>query len=156
MSNLYIGPLDFTPAGQSISLVDFRKPDLDKFPKFAAAMEHAQFAELGPGDAIFIPSMWWHHVEALERFNVLVNYWWRQSPEYMDTPTNVLMHAILSVRELPPEQRRAWQELFRQYVFEASDETTAHIPANARRVLGPLDSDAARALRAQLLKKMNR
>lgn len=156
VTRLYIGPLDFTPAGQSISLVDFRKPDLEKFPKFAEAMEHAQVAELGPGDAIFIPSMWWHHVEALDRFNVLVNYWWRQSPDYMDTPTNVLMHAILSVRDLPPEQRKAWQELFRQYVFEASEETAAHIPAHARRVLGPLDSDAARALRAQLLKKMNR
>lgn len=156
LRNLYIGPLDFTPAGQAISLVDFRKPDLEKFPRFAEAMEHALVAELGPGDAMFIPSMWWHHIEALDRFNVLLNYWWRQSPDYMDTPTNVLMHAILSVRDLPPAQRRAWQELFRQYVFEANEETSAHIPGNARRVLGPLDSDAARMLRAQLLKKMNR
>jgi hypothetical protein len=156
LRNLYIGPLDFTPAGQSISLVDFRQPDLEKFPRFAAAMEHAQVAELGPGDALFIPSMWWHHVEALDPFNVLVNYWWRQSPDYMDTPTNVLMHAILSVRDLPPAQRRAWQELFRHYVFDADETTTAHIPAPARRVLGPLGGDAARMLRAQLLKKMNR
>ncbi|MES2900486.1 MAG: cupin-like domain-containing protein [Pseudomonadota bacterium] len=156
LSNLYVGPLDFTPAGQAISLVDFRQPDYQRFPRFAEALEHAQVAELGPGDAIFIPSMWWHHVEALDRFNVLVNYWWRQSPEYMDTPTNVLMHAILSMRELPPEQRRAWQELFRHYVFEADDNTAAHIGKDARRVLAPLDPDSARALRAQLLKKMNR
>lgn len=156
LHNLYIGPLDFTPAGQAISLVDFKRPDLARFPRFAHAMEHARVAELGPGDAIFIPSMWWHHIEALERFNVLVNYWWRQSPEYMDTPTNVLMHAILSVRDLPLEQKRAWQELFRHYVFEASDENMAHIAPEARRLLGPMDADAARALRAQLLKKMNR
>ncbi len=156
LRNLYVGPLDFTPAGQAISLVDFRKPDAARFPRFAEALEHAQVAELGPGDAIFIPSMWWHHVEALDRFNVLVNYWWRQSPEYMDTPTNVLMHAILSMRELPPEQRRAWQELFRHYVFEADENTAAHIGQDAQRVLAPLDHDTARALRAQLLKKMNR
>jgi quercetin dioxygenase-like cupin family protein len=36
----------------------------------------AMEAELSPGDAIFIPMGWFHHVEALERFNVLVNYWW--------------------------------------------------------------------------------
>lgn len=154
--NLYVGPLDFTPAGQAISLVDFARPDLERFPRFAQAMAHAQVAELEPGDALFIPSMWWHHVEALERFNVLVNYWWRQSPEWMDTPTNALMHALLSVRDLPPAQRRAWAELFRHYVFEADEETSAHIPPAARRMLGPIDDNAARAIRAQLLKRINR
>ena len=156
LENLYIGPLDFTPAGQSISLVDFAQPDLESFPKFAEAMANAQVAELGPGDAIFIPSMWWHHIEALEPFNVLVNYWWRQSPDYMDTPTNALMLAIMSMRELPPAQRDAWQELFRHYVFEADATTAAHIPAPAQRVLAPLDANGARQLRAQLLKKINR
>ena len=156
LRNLYIGPLDFTPAGQAISLVDFRRPDLDKFPRFAEAMEHAQVAELGPGDAIFIPSMWWHHIEALDSFNVLVNYWWRQSPDYMDTPTNALMLALMSVRDLPREQRAAWQELFRHYVFEADEHTSAHIGEDAQRVLAPLDENAARMLRAQLIKKMNR
>jgi hypothetical protein len=156
LRNLYIGPLDFTPAGQAISLVDFRRPDFEKFPRFADAMEHAQVAELGPGDAIFIPSMWWHHIEALDSFNVLVNYWWRQSPDYMDTPTNALMLALMSVRDLPPAQRAAWQELFRHYVFEADGNTSAHIGPEAQRVLAPLTDDAARALRAQLIKKMNR
>jgi len=154
--NLYVGPLDFTPAGQAISLVDFAKPDLARFPRFAQAMEHAQVADMEPGDALFIPSMWWHHVEALDRFNVLVNYWWRQSPDWMDTPTNALMHALLSVRDLPLEQRRAWAELFRHYVFEADEETSRHIPPDARRMLGPLDDNAARAIRAQLLKRINR
>jgi len=156
VSNLYIGPLDFTPAGQAISLVDFHVPDLERFPRFATAMEHALTAELEAGDALFIPSMWWHHIEALDDFNVLVNYWWRQSPPWMDTPTNALMHALMTVRDLPLEQRQAWQELFRHYVFEADDETAAHIPPAARRILGPLDENAVRNIRAQLLKRMNR
>ncbi|HEY8023119.1 MAG TPA: cupin-like domain-containing protein [Burkholderiaceae bacterium] len=156
LGNLYIGPLEFTPAGQAISLVDFAHPDLDKFPKFATAMAHARVAELETGDALFLPSMWWHHVEALDRFNVLVNYWWRQSPGYMDTPLNTLMHAQLTMRELPPAQRRAWQELFRHYVFESDGEETRHIPPNARGILAPFDSDAARVLRASLLNKMKR
>ncbi len=156
LENLYVGPLDFTPAGQAISLVDFARPDFAKFPKFAAALQHAQVAELGPGDAIFIPSMWWHHIESLEALNVLVNYWWRQSPAFMDSPMNALMLAILTVRDLPPEQLEAWQNLFRHYVFEADERTAAHIPPQARRVLAPLDPESARELRARLLQRLNR
>ena len=156
LENLYVGPLDFTPAGQAISLVDFAKPDYARFPKFANALKAAQVAELEPGDAIFIPSMWWHHIESLDSFNVLVNYWWRQSPLYMDSPVTALMLGIMSMRDLPQAQREAWQNLFRYYVFEADDSTVAHIPPNARRVMAPLDDDAARELRARLLSRLNR
>ena len=156
LSNLYIGPLDFTPANQAISLVDFHQPDPEKFPRFAEAMEHAQVAELLPGDAIFIPSMWWHHIEALDSFNLLINYWWRQSPGYMDAPVNTLMHAILTLRELPPAQRLAWQEIFRHYIFEADGSEAAHIPEQARGVLGPLDIDQARRMRAAITQKLRR
>jgi len=156
LRNLYIGPLDFNPAGQAISLVDFAAPDLRRFPRFAEAMRHAQVAELEPGDAVFIPSMWWHHVEGLEAFNVLVNYWWRDAPDWMDTPMNVLMYALMTLRDLPPHERGIWQEMFRHYVFEADADTAAHIPESARRVLSPLDEKRARDLRARLLKRINR
>lgn len=156
LANLYIGPLDFTPAGQAISLVDLLQPDLRRFPKFEEAARHAQVAELGPGDALFIPSMWWHHIEALDSFNVLVNYWWRQSPAFMDSPIGALMYAIMTVRDLPKEQRDAWFNLFRHYVFEADDETAAHIPEGARRALSPMDADTARDIRARLLQRLNR
>jgi len=156
LPNLYIGPLDFTPAGQAISLVDFHQPDLARFPRFADALEHAQVAELAPGDVLFIPSMWWHHIEALETFNVLVNYWWRDVPAYMDSPMNALMLALMTIRDLPPAQRRIWQDVFRHYVFEPGEATTGHIPETARRVLGPLDENRARELRARLLQRLNR
>jgi len=156
LGNLYVGPLDFTPAGQAISLVDFAQPDFGRFPKFADAVRNAQVAELEPGDAIFIPSMWWHHIESLDSFNVLLNYWWRQSPAHMDSPMNALMLAIMSVRDLPEEQRKAWQNSFRHYVFEADGSTAGHIPESARRVLAPLDDAAARELRARLIQKLNR
>ena len=156
LRNLYIGPLDRTPAGQAISLVDFANPDFERFPRFAEALRHAQVAELGPGDAVLIPSMWWHHMEGLEGFNVLVNYWWRQSPGYMDSPMNALMLALLSVRDLPPEQRETWREMFRHYIFDADDDTAAHIPGPARGVLAPIDETTARELRARLLQRLNR
>ncbi|GGD45201.1 cupin-like domain-containing protein [Pseudoxanthomonas indica] len=156
LRNLYIGPIEFTPAGQPISLVDFAAPDLERFPRFAEAQRHALGAELEPGDAVLIPSMWWHHMEGLEPFNVLVNYWWRQTPKWMDTPMNALMLALLTVRDLPPHQRETWREVFRHYVFEAGEETAGHMSESARRVLGQLDDDRARDLRARLLNRLNR
>jgi hypothetical protein len=74
--SLYMGPAHPTPAGTPVSMVHVTAPDLDRYPLYADALGSAQEAELTPGDAIFIPRDWFHHVEALEKFNVLVNYWW--------------------------------------------------------------------------------
>jgi hypothetical protein len=156
LPNLYAGPLEFTPAGQQISLVDFANPDFERYPRFAAALRVAQVAELEAGDALYIPGMWWHHVEALAACNVLINYWWQQTPAYLDAPVNALLHALLSLRALPPAQRAAWRGYFDHYVFAAADTAAAHIPARSRGVLGPIDEIRARSLRALLLKQLNR
>ena len=75
--DLYLGPDQPTPAGTPVSMVHVTKPDLDRYPRFAAALAVAHEAELGPGDAMFIPMDWYHHVEALEPLNMLINYWWK-------------------------------------------------------------------------------
>jgi hypothetical protein len=147
LANLYIGPLEFTPAGQAVSLVDFARPDFERFPRFARALEQARVAELSPGDAILIPSLWWHHIEGLEDLNILVNYWWRRTPAHLGAPNLALMLAMLSIREMPAEQRAAWQEIFRHYVFEADEATAAHIPEGRRGALASFDEESARALR---------
>ncbi len=154
MDNLYVGPLDFTPAGQPISLVDFHAPDYQRFPKFRQAVEHAQIAVLEPGDALIIPSMWWHHLEALESFNVLVNYWWRSSPSYMGAPLNVLQHALLGLRDLPADQRQHWRDLFEFYVFDPEPSNFEHIPEAARGVLDPVDERTAQQIRKMLRDKL--
>jgi len=156
LANLYVGPLDLTPAGQAISLVDFANPDFERFPRFAQALAQAQVVELEPGDAVFIPSMWWHHVESLADFNVLVNYWWRQSPDYMDSPIGALMAALLTVRDLPPAQREIWRGVFDHYIFRADDGTAAHIPEHARSALAPLTETGARHLRQALINRFKR
>ena len=156
LENLYVGPLHITPAGQAISLVDFHNPDFDRYPRFREALKSAQVADMEPGDALFIPSMWWHHVEGLDGFNVLVNYWWRQSPSYMSTPVNVLKHALMTIRDLPPEQRKVWHDLFEYYVFDVDEHTFEHIPEQARGPLAKVDEDIARRLRAELLNQLNR
>lgn len=74
--NLYMGPKHPTPAGTPVSMVHVTAPDLARYPLYSSALEQAQQAELLPGDAIFIPRDWFHHVESLAQFNMLVNYWW--------------------------------------------------------------------------------
>ena len=118
--NLYLGPIDNTPAGRAVSMVDLAAPDLATYPRFADAMASAMVADLEPGDALYIPSLWYHHVEASAPFNVLINYWWRDTPRFLGQPQNALNHAILAIRDLPPAQRDVWRAMFEHYVFRAA------------------------------------
>jgi hypothetical protein len=153
LANLYVGPLDLTPAGQAISLVDFAAPDLERFPRFQDALDAAVVAELEPGDGLYLPSMWWHHVESLAPLNVLVNYWWTPGAQGRGNPMNALVHALLTIRDLPEPQREAWRGLFEHYVFSGGAELS-HIPENRRGILGEIDEGLARQLRAMLRSRL--
>jgi len=148
--NLSVGPLDLTPAGQPISLVDIRAPDFDRFPRYREAQANALTATLEPGDAIYIPAMWWHGVESLDPFNVMVNTWWRDVPAYFGSPMNALHHALLSLRDLPPAQRAAWRHVFDNLIFETHGPTLEHLPPAARGIFGELTRSSAAHIR-QLL-----
>ncbi|WP_245824673.1 cupin-like domain-containing protein [Sphingomonas azotifigens] len=136
VSNLYMSPLELTPAGTPTSFVDIAEPDLARFPRFAAAAEHAQVAELGPGDAIYIPFQWWHAVDSLEPVNLFANYWWTPAQRDMLNPHDALLHALFSLRMLPEDQRRGWRAMFDHLVFQLHGDPAAHIPEAARGVLG--------------------
>lgn len=135
IANLYVGPIDHTMAGQPASLVDPRHVDLDAFPKYAQAESAARIAELQPGDAVFIPSLWWHYVESYDPLSVLMNYWWLAGNPGPGIAS--LAHAVLNLRELPPHHRAAWKVFFDHYVFgpDAPD-SAAHIPDPVKGVLG--------------------
>ena len=152
--NLYLGPVDNTPAGRAISMVDFHAPDFDRFPRFRDALDHAQIAELEPGDALYIPSMWWHHVEGLDAFNILVNYWWRETPRWLGQPQNALNLAMMAIRDLPAAEKQHWRDLFNYYVFDNPEEVVAHIPEEARSVLAPLTPESAERIRGFLLRQL--
>lgn len=159
IANLYIGPLDFAPTGAPMSLVSLRNPDFERYPRFREAMAAAYTAELGPGDAIFIPSLWWHHVESLESFNVLVNYWWHDlvgDGALADSAFDALLHGILGIRALPPATRRAWGVFFEHYVFGDESERLEHISPARRGILGTLSADQLAGLRAHLAKRLAR
>jgi hypothetical protein len=120
-------------------MVSLRNPDLARFPRFAQALAASQSAELGPGDALFIPFGWWHHVESLTPFNVLVNYWWNDARR-AGSAFDAMLHAVLALRDLPPEQRAVCLE-FEHYVFQPA-ETPGAPAGSARR---PDGSTAARS-----------
>lgn len=156
IANLYPGPLEPTPGGQVVSMVDLRAPDLDIYPRFAEAMANAMVADLEPGDVLFYPAMWWHNVEALDDFNVMINYWWNDVPAFVDSPMTTLLHAMLSLRDRPEGEKRAWAALFEHYVWGDPAQAGAHLPEMIRGDLAPLDETSARRLRARLLARMNR
>jgi hypothetical protein len=154
LPQLAIGPLDFAPTGTPISLADLRQPDLQRFPALAEALPLALHAELAPGDALFIPPLWWHQVESLAPFNALMNFWWHGDPRTPNTAPqsglDALWLAILALRRLPEGQRRHWAGLFEHYVFGPPEAATAHLPPACQGLLGELAPEQGAALRRAL------
>ena len=154
VENLYVGPIDYTPAGQPISLVDLRNPDLTRFPKYRTAYRHALSVLLDPGDAVFIPSPWWHHVESQADFNVLVNFWWSgvYAPGAMPFPA--LIHAMIALKHLPLEQRAAWKKIVDHYVFEENGDPGEHLSPSAKGMLGELTPQLINQLHQWLVQRL--
>lgn len=157
IENLYIGPIDHTPAGAPTTLMGV-EPDLDRFPRFRMAQQAAQFAELDPGDAIFIPTLWWHQVEALSEINVLVNYWRGGaigSGPNADSAFDALLHAMLATDSLSQEKLNAWSAVFDYFVFHKKGDPAGHIPEGMRGILGGLTDGQKQQLKAYLSGKLN-
>lgn len=153
ITNLYIGPLDHTPAGQPVSLVDVNKPDLTRFPNYIHAYEQALSVELGPGDAIFIPTPWWHHVDALSEFNVLINYWWSDRRVSTSSPFLALLHAIQSLNTMEKNRKEAWKAYLFHYLGDPKA-IRSHIPKHSQGVLGDMDLKAIKLLDAYIKQEL--
>ncbi|MES1198468.1 MAG: cupin-like domain-containing protein [Pseudomonadota bacterium] len=150
VKNLYIGPLDFTLAGRPISLVDFRAPDFETYPRFRDAMAAAEIADLEPGDAVYVPSLWFHHVESMDAFGVMMNFWWREAAAHLISPSLTMFHALLTLRDLPAQERAAWRTMFDYFVFETDGDAFAHLPDEARGVFGAMTPERLAQLKDYL------
>lgn len=152
--NLYVGPFDFTLAGPPVSMVSLENPDFDQYPRFREALAVAEVAELEPGDALYMPYGWWHHVRTLEAFNVLVNYWWNEARAGLGSPYDALLHAVLGIRDMPPPQREMWKVMFDYYVFASHGDPVAHLPQTRQGPLGKLTPELNRKMRQQLIQAL--
>ncbi|XP_049666963.1 hypoxia-inducible factor 1-alpha inhibitor isoform X1 [Buteo buteo] len=62
------------------SQVDFDNPDYEKFPNFRSVVGYETV--VGPGDVLYIPMYWWHHIESLLNggITITVNFWYKGAP----------------------------------------------------------------------------
>jgi hypothetical protein len=156
LKNLYVGPLEFTLAGQPTSLVDIDAPDLETYPLFAEALKSARRAELAPGDALYIPAMWWHDVLSLEDFGCLINFWWREGELPLLTPLNALYHAAITMRNLPAKELAAWRAHFDHYIFGDNGDPAGHLPEQARGILGKRTPELVARVKKLLIDALSR
>lgn len=154
IGDLYMGPFELTPGGTPISMVHVSAPDLERYPRFAAALQVAQVAELEPGDALYIPYQWYHHVAALDPINILVNYWWDAARQDLGSPWDALLHAVIALRELPPDQRRAWKAVFDHYAFLGNGDPGEHLAPEMRGILARSDPAATARLKQDLINNL--
>jgi hypothetical protein len=149
VNKLYIGPPDYAPTNAPVTVADLSQPTDPRYPLLSEAMEEGQTAELAPGDAIYIPPLWFHQVEALDPFNILVNSWWRDD-EGPGRDNGTLLAAmrlcILAFRHLPQAEREGWHAMLNHFVFGHYDETQQHIPPVKQGMLGPMSEARANEL----------
>lgn len=153
LPNLYMGPLENTVSGVPASMVDLDQPDFARYPRFRQALEAALVAELEPGDVLYVPYMWWHHVASVGGFNVQINYWWNEV-RTGGTPMQALILTLLAVRDLPPERTAAWKVMFDTLVFQVDGPAGDHLPEDRRGLLGEMTPEMRLALRKQLGKNL--
>ncbi len=150
IGDLYVGPIDNTMAGQPVSLAASARGDEDQYPRFEAVRDQALVAKLEAGDAIYMPKLWWHQIEATAPFNGLVNYWWDAFPAGPDQPNTAMLLAMIAIAERPARERAAWRAFFDHYVFRPDGHPLAHLPAEQHGLLGPLKDNYGK-IRARVM-----
>jgi cupin-like protein len=66
-------PHSFLSKAPNIGRVNPERPDYESFPRFRDA--RVVVADIGPGDVLYVPSLWWHYVATTET-SIAVNFWW--------------------------------------------------------------------------------
>ena len=151
---LYVGPIDNTMAGQPVALAASSPPGDPRYPRFDAVRDRALTVELGPGDALYLPKLWWHEVVATDSVNVLLNYWWDAFRQGPDAPFTAMLLAMIAIAERPAAERAAWSAYFEHYVFRPDGHPLRHLPDSQHGILGPIDRERYAQIRATVMKQL--
>lgn len=154
VKNLYPGPIDRSPAGAPMSMVDIDNPDFNKHPKYKEALNHALIAELEPGDGFYNPPLWWHNVRSTGDFCMLVNYFWLNDNRKLESPMNTLLHGLYTLSHLSDAERNNWKQLIDYFVFKTEGEPMAHLPDFDRGIFKDVDPQQAYDVRDYMLRNM--
>jgi Cupin-like domain len=153
-ANLYPGPMDVTPANVPISMVAMDDSELARFPRYREALAAALVGDLEPGDAIYIPYLWWHGVQSRGGFNILVNTWFNRDAAAARYPFVPMLHlAFRAYRDMRPEHRDAWRALYDHYVFQTGGDPMAALAPQHREEQDPPKPDSIARLK-QILREL--
>lgn len=61
--------------GHHSKVVNFDKVDLARFPRLREPLKLRREVVLQPGEMLYLPLSWWHHVEPLDHVNLNLNFW---------------------------------------------------------------------------------
>ena len=78
------------------SRVNLYNPDLERFPRFAEA--RPVHAVLEPGELLYIPQYWWHHIENLSSECVSLNFWFKDQSKPQKVVLPLSGHQHLAMR----------------------------------------------------------
>ncbi len=119
---LYHSPLEGPNSSFAYSRVDLDRPDLVRFPEYARA--EPVNVDLRPGEMLFLPAFWWHHVVSSGE-NVAVNFWWQVLPN-ADLKSLGLAFASFHdvMKTLPREWRAHVARLANELIFRDGEETS--------------------------------
>lgn len=68
-------PFPVTHVADRSAMADIAAPNLTRFPRLAVVLPHLVTAELHPGDALYVPPMWWHRVEHADQMSTSIGFW---------------------------------------------------------------------------------
>ena len=121
-------PYPFLHAMESYAMVDVESPDLDRFPALARA--RGLETTLEPGDVLWLPSFYWHHVRQLDdgQQNLSLNLWCGTATHAVKLGSgSILQSTVLGgrARDMEEEQQRTGVALTIEAVVASSDASAA-------------------------------